>query len=81
MEKFLDGVLPPWNIRLVAMILILLSAFAFAAGSWRHGCWNAHLARSDTARLPGWLVRVVGALLVLASVLAVAGIWIVSPHP
>lgn len=80
-EKFLDGVLPPWNIRLVAMILILLSAFAFVAGSWRHGCPQEHLAKSGATRLPQGVVRLVGTALVLASVLALTGIWILSPLP
>jgi putative membrane protein len=78
-EKFMAGVIPAWNIRIIAVILIVFSAVAFVSGAWRHGHLGIKLRRAGVRAIPTWFLAGASALLVIASVLALVGIWIVVP--
>ena len=77
-RALLDQLVPGWLVGATGSVLILFSAFCFAAAVWRE---MGHVAppRPDTRKLPVWLLVVVNGFLVLVSLAALVGIWVSRP--
>ena len=73
-RALLDKVVPNWLIGLTGSVLILFSAFCWAAAVWRQMIRVAP-PRPDTARIPPWLLVVVNVFLLVVSLAALVGIW------
>jgi len=78
-EKFMAGVIPPWGVRTIAVILIGVSALAFFVAAWRHTHLGIKLVGLDVKRVP--LVVTIGTSLILiaCALIALAGLWMVAP--
>ena len=71
----LRGVIPDPGVLAAATLLILFSAFCFAAAVWRELAPGAPPPRPDTPRLSPVLLLVVNGLLIVVSLFAVVGVW------
>jgi len=73
-RALLDKVVAPWLIGATGLVLVLFSAFCFAAAVWRQ---MIHVSppRPDTRRIPAWMLVTVNGFLVLVSLAALVGIW------
>jgi putative membrane protein len=80
-EKFMVDVIPPWGVRAIAVILIGFSAVAFFVAAWRYTHLGIKLGRADVKRVP--LVVTIGTSLILiaCALIALAGLWMVTPPP
>lgn len=74
-KKVLGGVVPEWGIALMGSVLVLFSAFSFAAGVWREMRPGTPPPQPDTRRIPPFLLILVNGLLGLVALSALAGIW------
>jgi putative membrane protein len=74
-KKLLAGVIPEWGIWAVGTVLVLFSAFCFAAAVWRQLYPGAPPPVPDTRRIPPWLLVAVNGFLVLVAVSALISIW------
>lgn len=75
-KKTLEGVLPEWAILFNASLLVLFSAFCFAAAVWRDlKPGHDSPERSDVRRIPPALLAVVNGGLLLVSLGALLGVW------
>jgi putative membrane protein len=72
-KALLAGVLPQWLILATASVLILFSAFCFAAAVWRN-LYNVGLPIPGAKRLHPALLIVVNGFLVLVALAALVGI-------
>ena len=77
-RALLDSVVPTALAAAAGAVLILFSAFAFAAGVWRELSPGAPPPRPDTRRLPPALLIAVNGFLVLVSLAALAGVLLVK---
>jgi putative membrane protein len=72
----LGSVLPEWVILFNATLLVLFSAFCFAAAVWRaERPGHDSPRRSDVRRLPRALLVMVNGGLLLVSLGALIGVW------
>ena len=71
----LKGVVPEWVIALAGTVLVLFSAFCFAAAVWREIGTGAGPPHPEVRRLPRALLIAVNLLLGLVSLAALIGIW------
>ena len=76
----LHGVVPEWVIVLAGTVLVLFSAFCFAAAVWREIDTGAGPPHPDVRRLPRALLIAVNILLGLVSLAALVGIWFGEPR-
>jgi len=74
-RALLDKVVAPWLIGATGSVLILFSAFCFAAAVWRQMI-RISPPRPDTRRIPAWMLVTVNGFLVLVSLAALVGIWL-----
>lgn len=74
-RALLAKVVPAWLVGATGSVLILFSAFCFAAAVWRQAGRVAP-PRPDTARMPAWLLVAVNGFLALVSLAALVGIWL-----
>jgi putative membrane protein len=74
-KKLLEGLLPDWLIVLTGSVLVLFSAFCFAAAVWRHLYPGPPPPRPDARRIPSVLLVAVNGFLVLVTLAALVGIW------
>ena len=73
-KKLLEGVLPEWLIISAGSVLVLFSAFCFAAGVWRE--FNPEPPRfGDARRIPSPILLAVNGFLALVALAALVGIW------
>lgn len=77
-EKFLVNVMPGWGIRSIALILIAVSAVAFAVAAWRYTHLGLKRAHPDVKAIPAFLTTVTSVLLVICSLIAFIGLWIMD---
>ena len=56
-------------------MLILLSAFSFAAGVWRQLYPGPPPPKSDVPQLPPWILILVNAALIVMALSALIGVW------
>ena len=78
-KALLKGIIPPWSIHLVGTVLILFSAFSFAAAVWRELSPGTPPPNPDVRRLPAALPILVNGVLFLAALGVLAGIWLGLP--
>jgi putative membrane protein len=74
-KKLLEGVVPEWLIIGVGTLLVLFSAFCFAAAVWRQMDPGVPPPRPDVRRIPPHLLLAVNGFLALVSLAALLGIW------
>jgi putative membrane protein len=74
-KQLFTGLVPEWLIIANATVLVLFSAFCFAAAVWRHLNPGPPPPMPDTARIPPVLLIAVNAFLVLVALAALMGIW------
>ncbi|MDB5571446.1 MAG: hypothetical protein JWN93_2629 [Hyphomicrobiales bacterium] len=78
-KALLAGVVPGLLVSAMGGVLVLFSAFCFAAAVWRQAQPGAGPPEPDTARLPPALLVVVNGFLVLVALAALAGLWLGQP--
>jgi putative membrane protein len=71
----LKAVVPEWIILVAGTVLVLFSAFCFAAAVWREIDTGAAPPRPEVRRIPRALLIAVNVLLGLVSLSALLGIW------
>ncbi|MBW3618506.1 MAG: DUF202 domain-containing protein [Proteobacteria bacterium] len=71
----LEGALPELLIGATASVLVLFSAFCFAAGVWREIDPDTPWPEADARQLPPVLLIDVNGFLVLVALTALVGIW------
>ncbi|MDN4633823.1 DUF202 domain-containing protein [Sphingomonas sp. PsM26] len=74
-RALLKDVVFPWLATATGTMLILFSAFCFAAAVWREMGAGAPPPRPDIKRLPATLLLVMNGFLMLVSLAALVGIW------
>ena len=79
-KSLLAHVLPGWLIGLTGSVLVLFSAFCFAAAVWRQFDIGPPPPAPDTRQLPNWLLLLVNGFLVLVALASLIGIWF-TPIP
>lgn len=74
-KKLLEGVVPDWMIVSTGSILILFSAFCFAAAVWRQVFTGSQPPQPDVQRIPPFLLIAFNGFLALVSLAALFSIW------
>ncbi|MBA1155161.1 YidH family protein [Microvirga mediterraneensis] len=74
-KKLLEGVVPGWMTVSTGSILILFSAFCFAAAVWRQVFTGSQPPQPDVQRLPPFLLIAFNGFLALVSLAALFSIW------
>jgi putative membrane protein len=74
-RALLTGVVPEWLIQADATMLVMFSAFCFAAAIWRHLNPGPPPPVPNVRRIPGAVLIVANAFLALVSIAALIGIW------
>jgi putative membrane protein len=74
-KKLLDGVVPDWMIITTGSLLVLFSAFCFAAAVWRQIFVGAPPPVPDVQRIPPFLLVVVNGFLILVALAALLSVW------
>lgn len=74
-RPLLDRLVPDWLIDATGSVLILFSAFCYAAAVWRDVRPGPPPPEPDTRRMPAWLLTGINAFLILVSFAALAGTW------
>jgi putative membrane protein len=74
-KKLLAGIIPEWMIVATGSLLVLFSAFCFAAAVWRQLYPGAPPPNPDTPRIEPWLLVLVNGFLALVAIAALIGIW------
>jgi putative membrane protein len=74
-QKLLAGVVPDWMIISTGSVLILFSAFCFAAAVWRQLFQGAQPPQPDVQRIPPFLFVAFNGFLALVSLAALFGLW------
>jgi putative membrane protein len=74
-RALLEEVVPFWIAVSTGSLLVLFSAFCFAAAVWRQLFVGAPPPRPDVRRIPAAMLLVVNSFLVLVALAALVGIW------
>lgn len=74
-KKLLEGVVPEWMIVSTGSVLVLFSAFCFAAAVWRHVFTGSQPPQPDVQRIPPFLFVLLNGFLALVSLAALFGLW------
>jgi putative membrane protein len=74
-KKLLEGVVPDWMIIATGSVLVLFSAFCFAAAVWRQVFVGAPPPVPDVKRLPPYLLVAMNGFLILVALTALISIW------
>jgi putative membrane protein len=74
-KQLFTGLVPEWLIIANGTVLVLFSAFCFAAAVWRHLNPGPPPPTPDTKRIPPWLLIAVNVFLIIVSLAALMGIW------
>jgi putative membrane protein len=75
-RALLVHILPNWFSALTGSMLIVFSAFCFAAAVWREVMRVANPTAPDAHRIPGWILVSLNGFLILVDILAVFGVWL-----
>jgi len=78
-EKFVVEVLPGWSVRLIAIVLIAVSAAAFGLAGWRFSHLGVRLEAAEVKSVPSTVTAIMSAVLVASSVVALICLWLVDP--
>jgi putative membrane protein len=74
-KKLLEGMVPEWMVIATGSLLVLFSAFCFAAAVWRQLFTGAPPPVPDVRRIPPPLLVLVNGFLMLVALAALATIW------
>lgn len=74
-KSLLAHILPDWLIGLTGSVLVLFSAFCFAAAVWRQFDPGPPPPKPDTRQLPAALLILINGFLVLVALASLIGIW------
>ena len=74
-KALLRDVIPPWAVHVIGTVLVLLSAFSFAAAVWRELDPGAPPPNPDVRRIPPAILIGVNGILFLAAIGVLVGIW------
>jgi len=74
-KKLLEGVVPGWLIVATGSVLVLFSAFCFAAGVWRQTFVGTAAPEPNVRQLPPVILLTVNAFLALVAIAALFGFW------
>ena len=74
-KKLLEGVVPEWLIVSTGSVLVLFSAFCFAAAVWRQLFTGSEPPEPDVPRIPPSLFVAFNGFLALVSLAALFGLW------
>lgn len=74
-KQVLDGVVPGWMIVVTGSILVMFSAFSFAAAVWRHMNPGPPPPASHARQIHPALLIAVNAFLILVALAALLSIW------
>ncbi|WP_414472566.1 YidH family protein [Microvirga sp. M2] len=74
-QKLLEGVVPGWMIVSTGSVLVLFSAFCFAAAVWRQLFTGSQPPHPDVRRLPPPMLVIFNGFLALVSLAALFGLW------
>jgi len=74
-KKLLGGVVPEWMIVIQGTLLVLFSAFCFAAAVWRQFAPGVPPPRPDVRRIPPHILMAVNAFLAIVAFSALLSIW------
>jgi putative membrane protein len=74
-KQLFTGLMPDWLIIANGTVLVLFSAFCFAAAVWRHLNPGPPPPKPDTKRIPPWLLIAVNGFLIIVALAALMGIW------
>lgn len=75
-RALLTQVAPAWFGGFTGSVLILFSAFCFAAAVWREATPVGAPPIPRTRRLPGWALIAINGFLVLVDLVALIGVWV-----
>ena len=78
-HSLLSRVLPGWLTSLTGSVLVLFSAFCFAAAVWRQLDPGPPPPTPDTRQLPRALLLLINGFLVLVALASLVGIWFSRP--
>ncbi len=73
--KFLTEVLPVWSIRMIATVLIGVSAAAFVLAAWRYRHLHIKVSHLDVDVIPLFIVRGISFVLACCSIVALVYAW------
>ena len=79
-HSLLANILPGWLTGLTGTVLVLFSAFCFAAAVWRQLDPGPPPPAPDTRQLPRALLLLINGFLVLVALASLVGIWF-APTP
>ncbi|MCB8819219.1 YidH family protein [Microvirga rosea] len=74
-KKLLEGVVPDWMVVSTGSLLVLFSAFCFAAAVWRQVFVGAPPPVPDVRRIPPFLLVAMNGFLVLVAAAALMSLW------
>jgi len=74
-KKVLESVVPDWMIVSTGSLLVLFSAFCFAAAVWRQIFVGAPPPVPDVRRIPPFLLLAMNGFLILVALAALLGVW------
>jgi putative membrane protein len=74
-KKLLEGVVPDWMIVSTGSILVLFSAFCFAAAVWRQIFTGSQPPHPDVQRIPPFLLVAFNGFLALVAFAALFSLW------
>jgi putative membrane protein len=74
-KALLEDTMPDWMILSTGSVLVLFSAFCFAAAVWRQLVMGAEPPDPDVRRIPPFFLLAINGFLVLAALAALFGIW------
>ena len=77
--RFLSDSMPLWSIRTTAAILIVFSGAAFFLAAWRYEHLHIGMKPLDVKMIPVGMVKLFSLLLVSCSVIALIGLWYITP--
>jgi len=79
--RFLSESMPLWSIRTIAVLLILFSAAAFFLAAWRYEHLHIGMSHLDVKMIPVGFVKLSSLVLVTCSLVALVGLWYITPLP
>lgn len=77
--RFLSNSMPLWSTHIIATILILFSAVSFILAAWRYEHLHVGMAHLDVRMIPVYTVKISSIVLVSCSLIALAGLWYITP--
>ncbi|HED17849.1 MAG TPA: DUF202 domain-containing protein [Gammaproteobacteria bacterium] len=77
--RFLQGSMPLWSTQTIAAVLIIFSAVSFFLAAWRYEHLHVGMAHLDVKMIPVSMVKLSSLVLIACSLIALAGLWYITP--